>query len=42
MAMAGKRHVDFAREVNDELEKRDAELVALHVSPHSSDPRRCD
>jgi len=38
VAMAGKRYAEFAREVNDELEKRDAELVALHVrtkiSPH--------
>ncbi|KAK1058887.1 hypothetical protein LTR74_013027 [Friedmanniomyces endolithicus] len=36
VAMAGKRYAEFAREVNDELEKRDAELVALHSNYHSS------
>lgn len=32
LAMAGKRYAEFVREVNDELERRDADLVALNVS----------
>ncbi|KAK3646206.1 hypothetical protein LTR56_007177 [Elasticomyces elasticus] len=36
IALAGKRYAEFAREVNDELEKRDAELTALHTNYHSS------
>ncbi|TKA82553.1 hypothetical protein B0A55_01207 [Friedmanniomyces simplex] len=36
VAMAGKRYAEFAREVNDELEKRDTELAALHNNYHSS------
>ena len=31
-AMAGRRYKEFAGEVNDCLEKRDAELTSLHVS----------
>ncbi|KAK3673257.1 hypothetical protein LTR78_006802 [Recurvomyces mirabilis] len=36
LALAGKRYGEFAAEVNDELEKRDADLTALHNSYHSS------
>ncbi|KAK4569432.1 hypothetical protein LTR86_003195 [Recurvomyces mirabilis] len=36
LALAGKRYGEFAGEVNDELEKRDADLTALHHSYHSS------
>ena len=31
-AMAGSWYREFAREVNDSIEKRDADLTALHVS----------
>lgn len=31
-ALAGKRYAEFVASVNDELEKRDADLVALNVS----------
>lgn len=31
-AMAGRRYADFVTEVNNCLEKRDADLTALHVS----------
>lgn len=30
--LAGSRYREFAREVNDSVEQRDADLVALHVS----------
>lgn len=30
-AMAGRKYGEFVREVNDAMEKRDAELTALHV-----------
>lgn len=33
-AMAGSRYKDFVRQVNDLVEERDADLVALHVSRH--------
>jgi len=36
LALAGKRYRDFVREANDALEQRDADLVALHVSPDTS------
>ncbi|KAK3072340.1 hypothetical protein LTR53_006990 [Teratosphaeriaceae sp. CCFEE 6253] len=36
VAMAGRRYAEFAQEANDELEKRDAELVALHSAYHAS------
>ncbi|RMY57472.1 hypothetical protein D0865_03100 [Hortaea werneckii] len=35
-AMAGKRYKEFAGEVNDCLEKRDAELTSLHDHYHAS------
>lgn len=31
-ALAGKRFKDFSRQVNEQLEQRDADLTALHVS----------
>lgn len=32
IAMAGKQYTEFVRQVNDCLERRDADLTALHVS----------
>ena len=34
MALAGRRYREFVREGNDALERRDAELTALHVRVH--------
>ncbi|EMD00884.1 hypothetical protein BAUCODRAFT_187484 [Baudoinia panamericana UAMH 10762] len=36
LAMAGTRYAEFAREVNDELAARDAELVALNNNYHNA------
>ncbi|KAK5115232.1 hypothetical protein LTR62_001432 [Meristemomyces frigidus] len=36
LALAGRRYAEFAGEVNDELEQRDADLAALHNAYHSS------
>jgi hypothetical protein len=35
-SLAGKRYADFAREVNEALEERDADMTALHVSSNRS------
>lgn len=43
-ALAGKRYRDFVRQVNEQMEQRDADLTALHVSTPSSPltPARTD